>query len=121
MSDKRKRGRIGADKQRTLEAQVLRAYRHHKRSWLKAHLFGGDYGRNEHTAHMRLAQMFGIPCQQVFDIIDPDRHDQDNRKARHKYRVWLSNQRAELLRQYEGGEITGDEYMRLRYNLVTRT
>jgi uncharacterized protein YifE (UPF0438 family) len=73
MSDKRKRGRKVPE---TLEQRVLREY-----ARIKRYPWGWDRSGGK-TVHMQLAEKFSIPCQQVLDIIDPDRQTQKRRIER---------------------------------------
>lgn len=57
----------------------MRTWRHNQRDWMVQSVVT----RQGETAHMRLARMFGISCQQVLDIIDPERERQRKRVERY--------------------------------------
>lgn len=70
----------------TLEGRILATYKRNRRAWaMEAVRYPADQRK---TAHMRLAEEFGVPCQTVLDIIDPDRSKQDARMKRHLHRKY---------------------------------
>lgn len=85
----------------SLEAEVLRAYKSRHRGLMthaienldrrtgQPYEWGGKvWGDPVDTIHMALAKQFGIPCQQVLDIIDPDR-----KKKQSRMKMWDMRQR----------------------------
>lgn len=78
MTDKQKRGRI---EQPTLADRVLKRYRQLKVG------YGHPTTQPRDSLQMRLAREFEIPCQQVLDIVDPDRRKLEARNEDHRYRL----------------------------------
>jgi hypothetical protein len=99
MPDKRKRGRRsgpGTDVS-TLEKRVLRRYKHIRRQYMDSAV----RGYNAKTIHMILAEEFHIPCQQVLDIIDPDREKQRVRIENYdRWKKWKAYSDAHWTRDY---------------------
>jgi len=97
MSDRRKKGRKNKVDKQSVEAKVSRAWRHNQRSWMTEAVTGNL----KEPAHMRLARQFGIPCQQVLDIIDPDRARQQRRIEAHANRQAHEAEFQRLLVKYQ--------------------
>lgn len=97
MPDKRKRGRKGTlSAEERLQRDVLRRYKAITRTDTLNHLRRSRAVSGQPTVHMRLAQEFGIPCQRVLDIIDPDRVQQRARIVRHDHKLWRTRRVAEI-------------------------
>ena len=96
--DKRKRGRIGARKTTSLEDRVLARWKFIRRG-MKTGAVTSSRGERQ-TVHLRLAREFGIPCQQVLDIIDPDRMRKGYRERKYAFEQWAHSLYAEWRERY---------------------